>query len=294
MNDPVSVAIPTIGRINQLRSCLESLAQSTIKPDEILLLDQSGGNDVVELAVEFDDLQLRVERCKGVGIARNMNLALQKCSTEFMLVTHDDCTVHTDWVERGVLALASRPGCVVSGQVFPGDNNGLPVPSVRVWDEPYDFTGSLAHGAIYPNNMGLHRTDAIAIGGFDERPGFARAAEDLDFSYRWLADGRPLLYEPTMKVTHEARHTAAQLIKVHKHYARAAGRFYGKHLAALDRRMIPYITHDIGVGVRSWIQLMRGKGKRYEDERLELPYLVPVGILEGIYEAARIGRQAGD
>jgi GT2 family glycosyltransferase len=38
---PVTVVIPTIGRLEPLRRCLESLARSVPPPDEILVVDQS-------------------------------------------------------------------------------------------------------------------------------------------------------------------------------------------------------------------------------------------------------------
>lgn len=290
--DDVTVAIPTIGRIEMLESCLASIRANSAHPAEVLLLDQSDGSEVVELARAERSLNVRVERCTGRGIARNMNLGLRSARTEAMLVTHDDCTVASNWVEVGSEKLGQAPGGIVSGRVMGGGPTPELVPSTIEWDEAYDFTGSRAHGALYPNNMGLHCAAALDIGGFDERPGFATAAEDLDFSYRWLSSGGVLRYEPEMVVTHNDWRSPEALAKLYRNYARSAGRFYGKHLAHGDRVIARQMMSDLALGCSAWVERFRSRSPRWSDERLELPVWMPVGVIEGVVDELK--RTAND
>ena len=284
VDQEVTVAIPTVGRMAMLSACIDALRSGTVHPGEVLLLDQSGSGDVGRLVRSETVLNLRHEVCDGRGIARNMNLALRKSATEAMLVTHDDCVVAPDWVERGAAALRAVPGGIVTGRVLGGGADPDVVPSTIGWDEAYDFTGTLAHGALYPNNMGLHRTTALDIGGFDEREGFATAAEDLDFSYRWLRSGGQLRYEPQMTVTHNDWRSPEVLVRLHRHYARCAGRFYGKHLAHGDRHIARQMFADLKLGVKAWRCRLRSGDPVWRDERLQLPLWVPIGAVEGVID----------
>lgn len=288
---PVTVAIPTIGRVDMLRNCLRSLRGGTQIPDEVLLLDQSGRSEMLEELGNLSPLKVRVVTCNGRGIARNVNLGLREARHEKMLMTHDDCIVADDWVTEMSKAIVALPGGMVTGRVLPPESaNPKAVPSIITWREPWDYTGSLAHGVLYPNNMAVHRSEAIKIGGFDERKGFATAAEDLDFSYRWLKAGLPLRYEPAAVVTHVDWREPEALVTLYKHYARSAGRFYAKHLIRGDKAIAWQAISDITEGLKAWHHFMRDKNsERWEDQRLELPLFVPLGIAEGLVECAQIG-----
>lgn len=285
----VTVAIPTIGRIEMLQRCLESIRSGTRHPAEVLLLDQSGKADLAAELGDLSPLTIRVVACDGRGIALNVNNGLREASHEQMLMTHDDCVVATDWVEQMSKAIGDLPGGMVTGRVLPPEGaDPKAVPSTIDWNEPWDYTGSLSHGVLYPNNMAVHTSVALGIGGFDERVGFATAAEDLDFSYRWLKAKLPLRYEPQAVVTHVDWRAPEDLTKLYQHYARSAGRFYAKHLITGDRTIAKQALKDIRSGLRAWKRYRSEPFPRWQEQRLELPLFVPVGIAEGLVESARI------
>jgi len=289
--DDVSVAIPTIGRMEMLRKCLGSLSAGDSHPREILILDQSQDNAVMNLASELPGVQIRVVTCNGKGIARNMNLALEASTTNRILVTHDDCVVDRQWVKNGASALRANPDGIITGPVLPGGGDPKAVPSVINRGGYIDFTGTLMHGALYPNNMGLHCSSALDIGGFDERKGFQTAAEDLDFSYRWLKSGRSMKYIPDISVTHNDWRQPSELTRLYKHYARCAGRFYGKHLLAGDAHIAKQVGKDLRKGVLAWKRKFVSGTPRWQDEQLELPLWVPIGVIEGILESIKLQLQ---
>ncbi len=55
---PVSVAIPTIGRVQLLQQCLASIASCDVRPLEVLIIDQSGDAAIDRLARESADLDV--------------------------------------------------------------------------------------------------------------------------------------------------------------------------------------------------------------------------------------------
>ena len=205
-----------------------------------------------------------------------------------MLVSHDDCTVTENWIAEATKALNNCPNGMVTGRVLPGGDDPLAVPSTITWNEPFDYTGSLAHGVLYPNNMAVNRNAALEIGGFDERDGFLTAAEDLDFSYRWLKKGKPLHYQPKMVVTHNDWRSPDELVQLYKHYARCAGRYYGKHWYQGDRYPLTQGLKDIYCGLKAWLEKSHNGTQRWHDQRLELPIWIPIGVIEGLIESRKL------
>ena len=66
---PVSVVVPTIGRLASLEACLRSLAACDPPPAEVLIVDQSRAPDVHELAGRVAGLDARVIPCAERGIS---------------------------------------------------------------------------------------------------------------------------------------------------------------------------------------------------------------------------------
>ena len=52
--DKIAIVIPTIGRCDELRKMLQSLAQQTRRPDQVVLVDEAGEGNA--LAGEFPAL----------------------------------------------------------------------------------------------------------------------------------------------------------------------------------------------------------------------------------------------
>jgi GT2 family glycosyltransferase len=204
-------------------------------------------------------------------------------------VTHDDCTVRDDWIAAVARHATRTPDAIVTGQVVP-DGPVERVPSTRESNVPYDFTGSDAYGVLYPASMVAPRAALLELGGFDERPSFAWAAEDNDLCYRWLRAGRPLRFEPELVVFHHDWRGPAELAELHLRYARAQGAFYAKHLLRGDARMLRFIASDLALGVRSVAGGVRHRRPRWTDERRSLLRGVPLGFLAGARDELTVRR----
>ena len=277
---PVSVVIPTLGRIEPLRSCLESLAACRPRADEILVVDQSGQSAVQELTDGFAPFGARLVRCTGRGVSKGRNLGMERAVHEVVLVTDDDCTVADDWVAIAWELMSREPAGIVTGRVLPvGDP--LAVPSSKDDATPHDFTGEVQSGALFPNNMALGRSPVLAEGGFDERFGPTEAAEDNEFCYRWTKAGHPLRYEPSLVVWHHDWRTPEQLEQLYVAYARGQGFFYAKHLRRGDPTMLSYIARDLYWALRGCAAALVKRRERWTDPRRGILRGLPRGLLDG-------------
>lgn len=279
----VSVVVPTLGRLERLRDCLDSLAACDPGPAEVLLVAQDRVEQVAELAGSYPALPTRVVPCDGRGVSRSRNEGLRAAGHRLVLVTDDDCTVAPDWVGVGERLAGETPGGIVTGRVVPvGDPRA--VPSAKDDLVPHDFTGETHGGALFPNNMAVDRDAVLEAGGFDERFGPAEAAEDNEFCYRWLRSGRALSYRPELLVWHHDWRTPEALDELYVSYARGQGFFYAKHLRHGDLTMLHFLARDVWWAARGLAAAAVKRRPSWTDPRR--------GILRGLPEGFRRGWRA--
>jgi GT2 family glycosyltransferase len=274
---PVSVVIPTIGRKTLLGRCLESLFACRPLPREILIVDQGRNSAVGEVARSPTATTVRTLSCEKVGIAAGVNLGLRHARFDFVLGTHDDCTVEPSWVATGLRYLSENDGAVITGRVRSPTTERV-IPSTK--DDPashrFRDTRTLE---LYPNNMALHRPTALAIGGFDER--LTPAAEDNDFCYRWLRAGGTLHYAADFVAWHHDWRSPEELEKLYVAYAYSSGLFYAKHLRRGDLYMLRYIARDVSAAIRGELAGLLGRTPQSEDWRQGVLRGLPGGLVQG-------------
>lgn len=288
---PASVVIPTIGRGSLLKACLHSVLECAPGPSEVIVVDQSRGDEVHQVvrSLATDVVQVVDDRGRGIGRATNAGIAAARNSTVF--VTHDDCTVAGGWIAAGARLAEQHPGALLTGRVLPPDGSPY-VPSTIADPKPRDWTGTVCAGQLYPANMVADRGGLLSFGGFDERRGLWLAAEDNDLCFRWLSSGRPLRYEPSLVVWHHDWRTPDQLVRTHVAYAHGQGAFYAKHLALRDRQILPLLSWDLSHGFAAPLAAMLHGKPRWQEPYWEMNLSLISGIARALPEALVLARQA--
>lgn len=250
-----SVVIPTIGRPAQLREALDSLVACDPRPAEVLVVDQSGGAETRGVVEAYAGaLGARWVRSDARSIGLAVNTGFEAATHDAVFVTNDDCTVATDWVAVGLRELERTPGAIITGSVLAvGDPNVTP--SLKGDEEPHDYTGTLADGALYGANMATSRAAVLELGGFDHR--ITPSAEDNDLCYRWLKAGRTLRYVPNMRIWHHDWRTEDEMAQLYLNYGVGQGMFYGKHLRLGDLRMLRYVARDLRPAIKDGLVAVR-------------------------------------
>jgi GT2 family glycosyltransferase len=281
---PVSLVIPTIGRIEPLRNCLHSVGAGSALPAEVLLVDQSRADAVAALTADLPSLNIRRLASSARNIAVAYNVGVSAARETIVASTHDDCTVATDWLEVGVRTVAAREGLLATGRVLPDGDADL-VPSCKTSDEAREYQGELEVSLLFTANMVVHRSELLAIGGFDEA--FAKAAEDGDLCFRWLRSGRTLRYEPAMTVWHRDWRSRDELRALNLRYAFDQGRMYGKHVWRRDCAITPFVARDAREAVRLMRAQLLGRPVPANDWRRGLARGLPAGLVVGLAQEAR-------
>jgi GT2 family glycosyltransferase len=281
----VSVVIPTIGRVELLRACLDSLARCDPPPAEVVVIDQSGGQEIERLLEAYDGIGARAVTSEKRGVAIARNTGLQAATHDAVLMTDDDCTVASDWVATGARLLTEDPDRIVSGRVLPAGEEGEgEVPSTISDTERRDHTGTVQCGVLYTNNVALNRAEVLAIGGFDEA---FETAEDNDLCFRWLTSGRRLIYDPALTVWHHHWRSQRQQDRLYVSYWRGQGTLYAKHLMAGDRRMAKLAARDIYWAARARLARIRGRREPWTNASRGMLRGLPVGAVRYLFRRAR-------
>jgi GT2 family glycosyltransferase len=279
---PVTVVLPTIGRPELVRSCLDSLARCEPRAAEILVVDSSDDGDVADVVAGFAGAGARRVGCRTLGLGNAFNLGLEEAEHEIVLLTNDDCTVESSWVERGLRHAARDPNTIVTGRVRPqGDPDVVP----STIDDPVarEYSGQAAF-VLYTQCMALHRKTLLEFGGFDGR--IRPSAEDNDLSYRWLRAGLRIRYEPDFAVWHHDWRTREQLERLYVGYGIGQGMVLGKHLRRGELAVLPHLGAAVYWSFRAVVaRLVRGAGAR-PDPRLGMLRGLPTGLVRG-WRAAR-------
>jgi GT2 family glycosyltransferase len=281
---PITVVLPTIGRPELVRSCLDSLARCEPWAGEILVIDSSENDDVADVVAEFAEAGVRRIGCQTPGLGSAFNLGLQEAQNEIVLLTNDDCTVEPTWVERGLRHASRYPNTIVTGRVRPQGDSAV-VPSTN--DDPIarEYCREVAF-VLYTQSMALHRTVLLEFGGFDGR--IQPAAEDNDLSYRWLRAGKRIRYEPDFVVWHHDWRSREQLDRLYINYGIGQGMVYGKHLRRGDLVVAWYLAGAVATGLRGFLARISRRRRNHGDPRLGFLRGLPVGLVRG-WRAGREG-----
>jgi glycosyltransferase involved in cell wall biosynthesis len=103
----ISVVIPTYNRVELLKRSIDSVINQTIKPFEIIIVDD-GSNDGTEAMVKkkYDSLKLIKQKNKGASAARNSGI--KASSGEWICFLDSDDEWKNDKLEKQITAVANN------------------------------------------------------------------------------------------------------------------------------------------------------------------------------------------
>jgi glycosyltransferase involved in cell wall biosynthesis len=211
-----SVIVPTRGRPEQLRRCLASLARVDWPADgfEVLVIDDGG-----DLSADIVGSTARLIRQEHAGPAAARNRGAREAKNERLAFVDDDCIVSPGWLAGFARALDEHPGAAAGGRVV----NGLPG---NIFSTATETMIAYMYEAaderfVTSNNLAAPRAHYLELGGFDERFPLA-AAEDRDFSQRWLASGAEIVAADDAVVEHAHELSLRAFVRQHFAYGRGA------------------------------------------------------------------------
>jgi len=186
--DSVSVIVPHHNRPNSVREALLSIHNQTVKPAEIILVDDNSSPGNREKLKDLSSLATVLNVPDGFGCcAGARNFGAQHAKGQWLAFLDDDDCYLPDKQERQIRYLEAHPQVIALGG---GMTMVTPEGREEYWGDKYTHRLTVANALCYTASMAqalmIRRDVFLELGGFDSR---MRYLEDYEFGIRLLASG---------------------------------------------------------------------------------------------------------
>ena len=236
----------------KLVACFDALANQQV-PVEVVVVDDGSSDGTEALARSYGFSVIRHERNKGISAARNTGL----CHATSLVVAFcdDDCTPPSDWTMQILAAWDANPNATVIGGMVEVDNpvtftqrflvyrNPLVPAEIALAHDPSVWyrlarqfrpprlpeTNASSVYSVVGANMSMHRSRALAAGGFDEGLVFGEGEEvSLCISVRERFGEGSVLVDPRIVLAHRFDPSMLKTWRRSFAYGRGAGERWRK------------------------------------------------------------------
>lgn len=196
---PISLVIPVYNEAATIPSLLQSIAEQTHQPDEIVFVDGGSTDNTVSLlrSAIAQNPRIRVVEAGRATPGKGRNLGIAAASYEWIALTDAGICLEPTWLEQLVQTVAQNPQVtVVYGNYEPITNSYFERCAALVCPAPkQQRPGGWMRGPFIASSL-IHRNVWQAVGGFPD----LRAAEDLIFMERIDRQGFAIGWAPTATV----------------------------------------------------------------------------------------------
>jgi GT2 family glycosyltransferase len=217
-----TVVVPNLNGAHFLEPCLAALAQQTLPPSQVLVIDNGSTDGSVEFVRRrFPEARL-LTFVENRGFAAAMNAGITEATARFVAFLNNDAVAEPTWLEELAACLVRHPAAAAATSKLllanepgrlDGAGDGLTrsfLPYVRGHGQPDDGRfGDEVEVFGASGAAALWRASVLRqLGGFDER--FFAYYEDVDLSFRARLRGYESWYAPRSVVRHTRGGTAGQ------------------------------------------------------------------------------------
>jgi len=202
---------------------LESLANQTRSPDEVIIVDGGSTDRTVELIREFmrnSKLNIRLIIAPDANIAQGRNVAIKNSKYNIIASTDAGCKLHPQWLENLVKPFEKDPSVVVvSGVYLPWyENEFQEVAGYIIFPE----VDKLDPQRFLPSSRSVaYKKEAWKrIGGYPE---CLYTAEDTLFDLKLKKLGMKFVLARNAIVYWKVRRNLKEIFKQHYKYAKGDG-----------------------------------------------------------------------
>lgn len=222
----VTVLIPTLDRYPYLKTLLAQLREQTIKPYEIIVIDQTAAEARdTGLQQEFADLPLKLIYQDEAGQCTSRNAGLQIAQGDYILFLDDDDEVENDLIELHLKSL----------HAFQADASNGYAREIGAGPQLESFS-FIKVSDVFPTNNTLIRREVLRKSGLFDLAYNRSQRADGDLGTRIYLSGHFKVYNPAISVLHH--HAPRGGLRAH----RARVITYASSRASLIQRHLPSVS----------------------------------------------------
>jgi len=210
MSPKVSVIIPFRNARSELPATMNALQCQTSAPDtfEVIWIDDASDDESASwLEPRLPEGWRLLVHSQPRGAYAARNAGLRAASADHVAFTDADCRPREDWLQRGLMALASAPR--VAGRIELELSS--PPSTAEVVDAGRFFRQRryVQEGFGATANLFVHRRVFDLVGEFDEQ---LKSGGDYEFGLRCSKAGIAIAYADDVVVMHPARSSIRELL----------------------------------------------------------------------------------
>ncbi|MGE0132675.1 MAG: glycosyltransferase family 2 protein [Blastocatellales bacterium] len=284
----ISVVVPVYNGEKTIVQTVECLLRQSLKPDEIIVVDDGSTDGTREALRKFDQrITLLTQANSGPASARNRGVKAAKYA--FVAFTDSDCLPDEDWLLNLLRGFDNERVAGAGGSVRSAIRGltGEYVDAVRLLDPQPDEAGEIPY--LITANACFRRDALIEAGLFNERfrkPG----GEEPDLCFRIRRLGYEFRFVEQALVHHHHRQTIKSFLNTIANYGEGLyvlGRLWPDY--SIESPLMRLIRKS--VALRSIIQRIPGYAAKYGLSRAVyfslLDYLRQVALLSGYLRGKR-------
>lgn len=192
----ITVAVCAKNEENTIEDCLKSIQNQSVKPDEIILLDDHSTDSTAKIS---EKLGVKVKENQGHQLYDARNTALKHCNTEVLAFTDADCILEEHWVENILRVLSTKDVAGGTGRHPPQTSNPIVGWIYKNWlivdTEKTGYYGGVAGGNCYFKTEALRK-----VGGWPSLP--YSNAEDIYIGEMLKKTGHKLWFDESIIAYH--------------------------------------------------------------------------------------------
>lgn len=200
----LSIVIPAYNEERHLKACLDSIARQTVRPDEVIVVDNNSHDRTAEIAHRYSFV--RVVREDRPGLVHARNRGFDAATTDIIGRIDADTTLPETWVQHIKLFYAN-PKNQQKAWSGSGYFYNVRLPGLVAW--AYQFMAFrfnqllLGHYTLWGSNMALPRRYWTSVR--DKICGRRDIHEDLDLALHVAEAGVEIVYDRAQPVHAELR-----------------------------------------------------------------------------------------
>lgn len=265
MNDlTISLIIPAYNEERYLSACLEAVAKQTVKPYEVIVVDNNSSDDTSELASKYPFVKVIKETAQGVIHARSTGF--DAASGDIIARIDADTLLPVDWIAnlKAIFQEDSELDAL-SGAVSYYD---LPYHKLATWID-LRFRQSIANRMgdevfLYGANMAIRRQSWIKAKPFLCQGGGLH--EDFDLAIHAQESGAKVTFDKRLKAAVSVRRVDVSWSHFLQ-YAMLSPRTYAKHGRTSQKHMYTAV-----ILVASFFWFIKLLHRSYDSKTLQLTW----------------------
>ena len=181
----------------KMGECIKSLENQTIKPKEIIIIDDCSHKSINEQFVNPNCRIIRNNRNMGRGYSRN--LGIEECNSEFLVFCDSSNSLCENFIEKALNSFTNEKISAIFGRII-GNKDHTDICSK--WRERNLFLETFPEAtepykvkSLSTYSVMLRKSHILSVGNFAQN---LRQFEDHDLGERILKQGYKILFDPSL------------------------------------------------------------------------------------------------